>query len=127
MRTKSVEQVLRCDLIAESPRVEVYLEYDGLAGMTLRSWLYDIVHALEEQGTEVRSRFLSAIRKVHSGYVDICFRDYVSYGIGGGDATADFHFGRYLILHMPATEGVPEHLWLKGRGKDERGSIREME
>ncbi len=56
------------------------------------------------------------------------FSDYVSYGIGGGDATAEFFLGTYLILHEPARTAdkepaVPEHVALYRPAGVERLSL----
>jgi hypothetical protein len=33
----------------------------------------------------------------------VYFDDYVSYGIGGGDASSQFYFGSYLLLQVDVT------------------------
>lgn len=117
MRTKPLEEVLRVDLVATEPRVEIYLAYDGLVGLSRRPILRDLLNELERQGKT--DAFVVAIRRVRSGYVDTYFSDYVSYGIGGGDASAEFHFRRFLLLHEPARPAtrddppVVEHLALQ--------------
>ena len=90
MRTKPVEGVLRLDVVALEPRPAVYLSYDGLAGLSLRPLLRDLIEELQRKGGDELAQFLSAIRQRHSGHLHIYFSDYVSYGIGGGDATAEF-------------------------------------
>ncbi len=60
--------------------------------------------------------------------VHVYFSDYVSYGIGGGDATAEFFFGTFLLLHEPARNGgnappEPEQLMLLRPGGVERLSL----
>lgn len=117
MRTKPAEGVLRLDVVALDPRPAVYLAYDGLAGISQRPIVRDLLEELQRKGTEEAAKFLDALRRHRSGQVHVYFSDYVSYGIGGGDATAEFFLGTYLILHEPARAGdketaVPEHLAL---------------
>jgi hypothetical protein len=117
MRTKPAEGVLRVDLVAFDPRPAVYLAYDGLAGISQRPIVRDLMDEIERKGPEESSRFLDALRRHRSGQVHVYFSDYVSYGIGGGDATAEFFLGTYLLLHEPARPAgkepaVPEHLAL---------------
>jgi hypothetical protein len=108
MRTKAVEGVLRVDVMALEPRPAAYLAYDGLGGLSQRPILRDLIEELQRQGTEAYTKFVSALRAHHSGQVHVYFSDYVSYGIGGGDATAEFFFGTFLLLHRPATPGTGE-------------------
>jgi hypothetical protein len=117
MRTKPAEGVLRVDLVALDPRPAVYLAYDGLAGISQRPIVRDLMDEIERKGPEESARFLDALRRHRSGMVHVYFSDYVSYGIGGGDATAEFFLGTYLLLHEPARPAgkepaVPEHLAL---------------
>ncbi|MCI4323822.1 MAG: hypothetical protein L3K03_07395 [Thermoplasmata archaeon] len=118
MRTKSVEGVRRVDVVALEPRPAIYLAYDGLAGLTQRPLLHDLLEELERQGPEALQKFLAALKAHHSGQLHVYFSDYVSYGIGGGDATAEFFFGTFLLLHQPArpakgeTPAEPEALML---------------
>lgn len=104
MRTKAVEGVLRVDLMALEPRPAAYLAYDGLGGLSQRPILRDLVEELQRQGPETFTKFLDALRAHRSGQVHVYFADYVSYGIGGGDATAEFFFGTFLLLHRAATK-----------------------
>ncbi|MFZ0698710.1 MAG: hypothetical protein WAN74_00720 [Thermoplasmata archaeon] len=128
MRTKPVEGVLRLDVVALEPRPAVYLAYDGLSGLSLRPLLRDLVEELQRKGPEQLSAFLSAVRKRRSGHIHVYFSDYVSYGIGGGDATAEFFFGTFLLLHEPARPegkepGLPERLVLMRPGAIEQFSL----
>lgn len=123
MRTKAVEGVLRLDVVALDPRPAVYLAYDGLGGLSQRPLLRDLLEELERQGPDAMRGFLDALRRHHSGQVHVYFADYVSYGIGGGDATAEFFFGTFLLLHQPAHGGdtpTTEELWLLRPGGAER-------
>ncbi len=125
MRTKPVEGVLRLDVVALDPRPAVYLSYDGLAGISQRPLLRDLVEELERKGPGELPKFLDALRRHRSGQVHVYFSDYVSYGIGGGDAAAEFFLGTFLVLHEPAREAgkepaVPEHLALYRPGGIER-------
>ena len=119
MRTKPCEGVLRLEIERLDPRPELYLVYDGLAGIDRRSMLQDVVEGLGRKGPEELGRFVEAMRKRGAGYVDVYFSDYVSYGIGGGDATSEFYFRRVMVLHYPRKEtthdgpGYPEHLALR--------------
>ena len=128
MRTKPVEGVLRLDVVSLDPRPAVYLAYDGLAGLSLRPLLRDLIEELQRKGSADLTAFLAAIRERRSGYLHIYFSDYVSYGIGGGDATAEFFFGTFLLLHEPARPdgkepGLPERLVLMRPGAIEQFSL----
>ncbi len=128
MRTKAVEGIVRLDVVALDPRPAIYLAYDGLGGLSQRPLLRDLVEELHRQGSASLQRFLDAVRKHHSGQVHVYFADYVSYGIGGGDATAEFFFGTFLLLHRPARTPEngppePEHLVLVRPGGQERLSL----
>ncbi len=117
MRTKPAEGVLRVDLVALDPRPAVYLAYDGLAGIGQRPIVRDLMDEIERKGPAEAAKFVDALRRHRSGQVHVYFSDYVSYGIGGGDATAEFFLGTYLLLHEPARAAgkepaVPEHLAL---------------
>jgi hypothetical protein len=125
MRTKPVEAVLRLDIVALEPRPAIYLSYDGLAGLSQRPILRDLMEEIERKGTEETRKFLEAIRRRRSAQVHVYFSDYVSYGIGGGDAAAEFFLGTFLLLHEPARPAgkepaVPEHLALFRPGGVER-------
>ncbi len=108
MRTKQVDGVLRLDVVALDPRPAIYLAYDGLGGLSQRPLLRDLVEEIQRKGPESFPQFLEALRRHRSGQVHVYFSDYVSYGIGGGDATAEFFFGTFLILHEPARAGGTE-------------------
>jgi hypothetical protein len=128
MRTKPVEGVLRLDVVALDPRPAVYLAYDGLAGVSQRPILRDLLDELERKGPEDLKKFLDALRRRRSAQVHVYFSDYVSYGIGGGDAAAEFFLGTFLLLHEPARPAgkepaVPEHLALFRPGGVERLSL----
>lgn len=103
--------------------------FDGLAGISQRPVLLDLVHEIQRKGEPAYADFLAAIRRARSGYVAVYFSDYVSYGIGGGDACSEFFLGRYILLHepeRPATDTqpfVPEHLALQRPGGWERLAI----
>ncbi|MCI4336290.1 MAG: hypothetical protein L3K17_03720 [Thermoplasmata archaeon] len=109
MRTKPVDGVLRMDVVALDPRPAIYLAYDGLGGLSQRPLLRDIVEELQRKGPEAVSGFLDSLTRHRSGQVHVYFSDYVSYGIGGGDATAEFFFGTFLLLYdaSPGGPGVP--------------------
>ncbi len=128
MRTKPVEGVLRLDVVALDPRPAVYLSYDGLAGISQRPLLRDLVDELSRKDPQDLTRFLEALRRHRSGQIHVYFSDYVSYGIGGGDAAAEFFLGTFLLLHEPARPAgkepaVPEHLALLRPGGVERLAI----
>ncbi|HTT16495.1 MAG TPA: hypothetical protein VMH49_03950 [Thermoplasmata archaeon] len=99
MRTKPVDGVLRMDVVALDPRPAIYLAYDGLGGLSQRPLLRDLVEELQRKGPEAVTGFLEALKRHRSGQVHVYFSDYVSYGIGGGDATAEFFFGTFLVLY----------------------------
>jgi hypothetical protein len=126
MRTKAVEGVSRLDVVTLDPRPAVYLAYDGLGGLSQRPLLRDLVEELQRKGMEPLTKFLDALRRHRSGQVHVYFSDYVSYGIGGGDATAEFFFGTFLLLHEPGAGAAgrePEHLVLMRPGGTERLSL----
>lgn len=128
MRTKPVEGVVRLDIVALEPRPAVFLSYDGLAGLSQRPMLRDILDEVERKGPEELRKFLESLRRHRSGHVHVYFSDYVSYGIGGGDAAAEFFLGTYLLLHEPGRPAgkeaaVPEHLALFRPGGLERLSL----
>jgi len=128
MRTKPVEGVVRLDIVTLEPRPAVFLSYDGLAGLSQRPMLRDILDEVERKGPEETKKFLDSLRRHRSGQVHVYFSDYVSYGIGGGDAAAEFFLGTYLLLHEPARPAgkeaaVPEHLALFRPGGLERLSL----
>ncbi len=126
MRTKAVEGVLRVDIVTLDPRPAIYLAYDGLGGLSQRPLLRDLVEELQRKGPEPLAQFLDALRRHRSGQVHVYFSDYVSYGIGGGDATAEFFFGTFQLLHEAASRapgGEPEHLALLRPGGAERLSL----
>lgn len=107
MRTKQVEGVLRAGVVTLEPRPALYVTYDGLGGLSQRPILRDLIEELARKGPETFQPFLKSLRQHRSGHVHVYFSDYVSYGIGGGDATAEFFFGTFLLLHDPAKTGAP--------------------
>ncbi len=78
MRTKPVEGVLRLDIVALEPRPAIYLAYDGLAGISQRPILRDLVDELERKGPQELAKFLESLRQRHSAQVHVYFSDYVS-------------------------------------------------
>lgn len=106
MRTKPVDGVLRMDVVALDPRPALYLAYDGLGGLSQRPLLRDIVDELQRKGPEAVASLLDSLKRHRSGQVHVYFSDYVSYGIGGGDATAEFFFGTFLLLYE-ANASIP--------------------
>jgi hypothetical protein len=102
MRTKAAESVLRLDIVTLEPRPAIYLAYDGLGGLSQRPVLRDLVEELQRRGGTILKQLVEGLRQHHAGQVHVYFSDYVSYGIGGGDATAEFFFGTFLLLHEPA-------------------------
>jgi hypothetical protein len=116
MRTKQVDGVLRMDVVTLDPRPAIYLAYDGLGGLSQRPLLRDIVEELQRKGSTAFQEFLDALKRHRSGMVHVYFADFVSYGIGGGDATAEFFFGTFLLMHQPPRTGTagaePEQLML---------------
>ncbi len=103
MRTKAVEGVLRVEITRLEPRPEIGLTYDGLSGLSQRPMLRDIIEELTRQGPATLKTFLKAMSKAGGGSVHVYFADYVSNGVGGGDATSEFFFGTYLILQVGPT------------------------
>jgi hypothetical protein len=114
MRTKPIEGVLRL-IVTDWDHPEVFLEYDGLGGLEQRSILRDVVEELDRQ--QLLPRFLEAVKGRAAKVVIEC-QDYVSYGIGGGDAVAPTPWPRTpLVWYEPARDGpngrTPEHLVLR--------------
>jgi hypothetical protein len=101
---------------------EVYLVYDGLGGLSRRPMIRDIMNELQYAGPEQWDPFVSALRRRHAAHVFVYFNDYVSYGIGGGDATAEFFYGSFLILHRLTEKGA-EELTLTGKHGTERHTL----
>jgi len=95
--------VLRLDVTQLAPIPEVGIAYDGLAGLSQRPILRDIVAELHRHGKGALEAFLKAVDHRGSGKVYVYFDDYVSYGIGGGDASSQFYFGSYLLLQVDVT------------------------
>ncbi len=113
MRTKKAERVRNFEIIGVDPRPALYLSYDGLSGISERSILHDLLEQLQHLGPERYTEFLEGLRRHHSAYVHIYFHDYVSYGVGGGEATAEFFYGTHLLLYVPpAATGGREALTL---------------
>jgi hypothetical protein len=117
MRTKQVEGVLRAGVVTLEPRPALYVTYDGLGGLSQRPILRDLIEELARKGPETFQPFLKSLRQHRSGHVHVYFSDYVSYGIGGGDATSEFFFGTFLLLHdaaktAPGQPTTPEQLVL---------------
>ncbi len=124
MRTKQVEGVLRAGVVTLEPRPALYVTYDGLGGLSQRPILRDLIEELARKGPESFQPFLKSLRQHHSGHVHVYFSDYVSYGIGGGDATSEFFFGTFLLLHDEAKPAggagpTPEQLVLVRPGGSE--------
>ena len=101
MRTKPCQGVPRVDVTSWEPRPEVGMLYDGLAGLSNRSILRDVAEELARQ--EQLPAFLRPLQKSGSAQVHITFYDYVSYGVGGGDASSEFWYGSFLVLWVDAT------------------------
>jgi hypothetical protein len=129
MRTKAVEGVLRLDIVSLEPGPAVYLAYDGLGGLSQRPILRDLIEEIQRKGPDALKSFLAALKRHRSGQVHVYFSDYVSYGIGGGDATAEFFFGTFLLLHEPTPPGAAtnvEELVLLRPGGAERLTLEGM-
>ena len=123
MRTKVLESVMRLDVIALLPKPEVHITYDGLAGLSQRPILRDIYEELQRKGPKELAAFLAAVKQ-KAATVSVAYSDYVSYGIGGGDAVSEFDWPRTMLLWYekakPGTtpdnrDRVPEHLVLRRR------------
>ena len=99
------------DVVGGDPP-ELLIAYDGLAGLSLRPILRDVCEQLQRKDPEQLSAFLSNIRRRGYGHVWVAFNDYVSYGIGGGDATAEFELGRYMLQYFRGSAAEPDHLRL---------------
>ena len=131
MRTKVCESVRMFDVTQWEPRPFVYLVYDGLAGISQRPILRDVIEELERKGEW--QKFVTKLRtaRVHSADVQVYYHDYVSYGIGGGDATSEYLYRTLLLLWNPAVKGdekarrasIPEHLALERPNGMERVAV----
>jgi hypothetical protein len=91
-------------VVTFDPRPEVYAVYDGLVGLSSRPVLAEILEALRAEPVGFR-RFTEALQKKRSARLLLYFTDYVSYGLGGGDAMAEFPYRTQLLLFdSPSTE-----------------------
>ncbi len=116
MKIKRVEGVQKVRITSLTPGPEIYASYDGLAGLSERTILKDLLNELERGTVEVlagvdrkggstrisREEFISLIREKGSGRVYVYFEDYVSYGAGAGEEVAEFFFRSMPLVHMPA-------------------------
>jgi hypothetical protein len=119
MRTKRVEGVQRIRVVSMDPRPEVYVNYDGLVGLSERPILKDLLDEIErgnvQMATDPTSKeapapitkkvFLTVLKKKGAGRVFVYFDDYVSYGAGAGEEVAEFFFSSMSLLHKPASSG----------------------
>jgi hypothetical protein len=125
MRTKPCESVVTCDVTDWEPRPFVYLEYDGLAGISQRPMLRDLAEELERKGEW--QKFVEHLRRqrVKTADIMVYFHDYDSYGVGGGDASSEKFFRTHLVVWWPAdpTKGIPEHLSVERTEGIERLSL----
>jgi len=104
MRTALCNRLLRVEVVSHDPHPEVYALYDGLIGLSSRPVLAEIIEALRVEPVGFR-RFTEALQKRRSARLFLSFMDYVSYGLGGGDAMAEFRFRTQLLLFdSPSTE-----------------------
>ncbi|HTT14321.1 MAG TPA: hypothetical protein VMG14_01405 [Thermoplasmata archaeon] len=103
------------DVVATDPRVEICVAYDGLTGLSQRSILRDIWDELVAKGPTEFQKLVEALKR-HGGIVTVTYLDYVSYGIGGGDATAENTWPHTMLIWCePArpAEGIPAHVALR--------------
>lgn len=110
----------RIRVVSMDPRPEVYVNYDGLVGLSERPILKDLLEEMERGNVQLASDptskevpapiskkvFLSALKKKGSGRVFVYFDDYVSYGAGAGEEVAEFFFSSMALLHKPASAGA---------------------
>ncbi len=75
------------------------VEYDGLVGLSQHNILADMA-AWYRTDSPAWVEFLSVIKTAVRGRVDLYFSDYVSYGVGGGDATSPQYFGSYILRYV---------------------------
>jgi len=116
MRTKDLTEVIGVNVVALDPRVEIHVEYDGLTGLSQRSILRDIWDEVYRvKGPQAVVALTDALKR-HGGTVNVTYYDYVSYGIGGGDAVAPQHWPHTMLIWCePArpAEGIPAHVALR--------------
>lgn len=122
MRTKALEGLLRLDIARLDVKPEFVMLYDGLGGISQRPFLRDLIEELYRKGPDDLKRCLAAIRQRGAATVWVYFLDYVSYGIGGGDATTEFFLATYQLIHRKADDG-PERLLLFRPSGPERLSL----
>ncbi|MEM0129364.1 MAG: hypothetical protein QXG65_04290 [Thermoplasmata archaeon] len=124
MRTKVCRAARHVHICSLEPP-EVYLIYDGLIGVSNRRIAADILHGLRAGGEDRLRSFVEAIRRRRWARVWVDFDDYVQYGPGGGEATAEFYFGTFRMLHEPASpkSGIPEHIAIRRDSHWERTSL----
>jgi hypothetical protein len=131
MRTKVVEGILRLDVVrVDPPKPSLYVAYDGLVGISQRPILKDVLEELDRMGNETAQAFLRAAVRCRHAEFCVYFSDYVSYGIGGGDAVAEF-FYKTLELYTvdaknPDRDGSvePALVLVREDGRRERIPIR---
>ncbi len=106
MRTTLSTRVLEAKVVTWEPHPEIYAVYDGLIGIASRPVLAEIFEVLRTDSMGFR-RFTEVLQKRRSGRLFLYFMDYVSYGLGGGDAVASFPFRTQLLLYDPPSAEFP--------------------
>ena len=94
MRSKKCLQLLSTKIRGTQPRPEIYARYDGLVGLTKRDMADDIRCFLRDH----LNVDMFALVRPRAVPVWVYFDDYVSYGVGGGDATEEMFYGTYLLI-----------------------------
>lgn len=91
---------------------EFVVVYSGLGGISARNMLEDLLNGLKRKPKETYDGALLALRRRGAASVAAYYRDYVSYGIGGGDATVEHYLGAFMLFLVRATADDPERLVL---------------
>ena len=103
MRTKAVEGVLRVEITRLEPRPEIWAHLRRPLRPLPASHAPRHHRGAHPGGPGDPQDVPEGHVEGRGGSVHVYFADYVSYGVGGGDATSEFFFGTYLILQVGPT------------------------
>lgn len=127
MKIKRVESIQKTRVISLEPRPEIYVSYDGLAGLSQRPILKEFLGELDRGAVDYvggganqgaastinRDRLIAELKKRGAGEIYVYFDDYVSYGAGAGEEVGEFFFKSMPLLYIPASKETGEKERLK--------------